>query len=801
MQTDPTPSTAPNNPGSNAAVLPILLLAAVVGGLLAVILPAVWIAEQFAIIGGETPGRGSWLVAHGVLALSILLPSLVLAAIVKTPRMRAVFRTWSLAGLFALLMLPVQLVPGPSAQTAALVQIGCAAAFLLIMRLIRRRNAAITSTATGSLWPAILLAALIGWPWVLWGALGSWLDTALNLLASALFGLAAAATLRRELWPHINPDQGNPPLPFFIAGVATSIALMVMGAAFGHNGQQLVLLALMAGLGWLVAAVGRRSRGVEPAIWPQAALLIGLVVALPLLFFDPEELALVLNLGSRDVGYFVFYATLVGLGMALGLAIIVWITRNTGGGRAIPALLSTGALAGLAAIYVFVGQPGWHGERLYVVMADQADLSSAADIVDPMERRQYVYERLTDHANATQAGVRQALDAVGVNYRPYYLVNALEVDAGPFVRLWLAAQPEVDRVLLSPELRPLPEQPPVTTGSATGPDEPEWNLVDIGAPQVWQAFGARGAGIIIGQSDSGVDGAHPELSAQYRGAQVASPTGNDYNWYDPWNASPAPTDIGGHGTHTLGSILGRTVGVAPDASWIGCVNLGRNLGNPPRYLDCLQFHLAPFPQAGDPLRDGRPEWGANVLNNSWGCPEIEGCDPTSLLAAVRALRAAGVFVVASAGNDGSACSTIADPISLYDEVFTVGAIDEFGEIAPFSSRGPVLADGSGRIKPDIVAPGMGVLSAMPGGTYEYNSGTSMAGPHVAGVVALLWSADPTLIGDIDRTERILAQTATPLDDQPGLYACGNPGETPNNVSGYGLINAYAAVELALSENK
>ena len=90
---------------------------------------------------------------------------------------------------------------------------------------------------------------------------------------------------------------------------------------------------------------------------------------------------------------------------------------------------------------------------------------------------------------------------------------------------------------------------------------------------------------------------------------------------------------------------------------------------------------------------------------------------------------------------------------------------------------------------------------MPGGTYEYNSGTSMAGPHVAGVVALLWSADPALIGDIDRTERILAQTAVPLDELPGLYACGNPGEIPSNVSGYGLINAYAAVKLALSENE
>jgi subtilisin family serine protease len=159
-----------------------------------------------------------------------------------------------------------------------------------------------------------------------------------------------------------------------------------------------------------------------------------------------------------------------------------------------------------------------------------------------------------------------------------------------------------------------------------------------------------------------------------------------------------------------------------------------------------------------------------------------------------------VFVVASAGNDGSACSTVEAPISLYDEVFTVGAMDESGAVAPFSSRGPVLADGSGRVKPDVVAPGVNVLSAYPGGTYAYNDGTSMAGPHVAGVVALLWSAEPALIGDIDRTEQILAQTAAPLENQMAAFACGDADEVPNNVSGYGLIDVYAAVQLALSEN-
>ncbi len=357
-------------------------------------------------------------------------------------------------------------------------------------------------------------------------------------------------------------------------------------------------------------------------------------------------------------------------------------------------------------------------------------------------------------------------------------------------------------MLVSPELRPLPAPPPTAAGYETPPGTPPWSLRLIGAPQVWRRFGITGEGIVVGQSDSGVDGAHPELRDNYRGNQSGGPAGDDYNWLDPWYATTAPTDRGGHGTHTLGTAVGREVGVAPGASWIGCVNLPRNLGSPPRYLDCLQFLLAPYPQTGDPLADGRPDLGAHVLNNSWGCPAPEGCDAASLLTAVQSLRAAGVFVVASAGNDGEGCSTIRHPLALYDEVFTVGAIDEDGVLAGFSSRGPVTADGSGRVKPDIVAPGVAVLSAFPGGTYAYAEGTSMAGPHVAGVVALLWSANPALIGDIEATERLLTETAQPYDHiSLGRPACGAADQRPDNAVGYGRVDAFAAVRRALDEGQ
>jgi subtilisin family serine protease len=160
------------------------------------------------------------------------------------------------------------------------------------------------------------------------------------------------------------------------------------------------------------------------------------------------------------------------------------------------------------------------------------------------------------------------------------------------------------------------------------------------------------------------------------------------------------------------------------------------------------------------------------------------------------LRAAGIFVVASAGNSGAAgCGSVTDPPAIYDPVYSIGAIDRLGELADFSSRGPVTIDGSQRVKPDLLAPGVGVLSAYPGSSYASLSGTSMAGPHVAGVVALIWSANPALKGDIERTEQILNETAQPFTGLEPLCATGPA--LPRDGVGYGVVDAYAAVQRAL----
>jgi subtilisin family serine protease len=147
------------------------------------------------------------------------------------------------------------------------------------------------------------------------------------------------------------------------------------------------------------------------------------------------------------------------------------------------------------------------------------------------------------------------------------------------------------------------------------------------------------------------------------------------------------------------------------------------------------------------------------------------------------------MVVSSAGNNGSACGTVNEPPAMYDATYAVGATqsDELDSIAFFSSRGT----GTALLKPDISAPGVGVLSSVPGGGYNYASGTSMASPHVVGVVTLLWSANPYLRGQIQTTEDIINTTAAPRYSTQ----CGDPLQTvPNSVYGWGRVDAYAAVQ-------
>lgn len=735
-----------------------------------------WYMGQLAIASGSLAGL-AWGEPIG-LALQGAVLSGGIAALryfTKDDRFKPVYAGWLGAALMAFPALVLRFLGPNNDQLGSILQIViCLVAYFIVSR-VRKTN--IDWKANGvSL--AFLLAAFGVAPFAVFGAFGSPTDALLGLFAGLSFGLLAVVLMEST--------TGNKFLNAF--GIGAVLALL--GSAIGYDGAQLILIALLPSFAFAVSAV-------MPAR-VSGFILTGILASAGFVFFDPTELTIVLG----DVGALALRAGsyAVGLGLAVGvIGLAIQLGTGSGEGSGAKRLfgwVGAGAVW-LVVIVLFItsGNHGFYGDRLFVILKAQADLSDVRQISNIDERRAAAYKELTRFANESQSELRNTFDSLGVEYTPYYLVNAMEVRGGTLTRLYLLTRPEVDRVIPSPRLRPAQPADALALSnlfSSPPPSGVQWNVSMIGADKVWEEFGVRGEGIVIGQSDSGVDVNHPELKDSYRGKDE----GDDYNWFDPWNERPSPYDDGGHGTHTLGTILGKNgIGVAPGATWFACANLSRNLGNPALYLDCMQFMLAPFPLGGDPFADGDPTRAADVLNNSWGCPEIEGCDPQALIAAANHLRDAGIFVAVSTGNDGPNCSTVDAPLSLYDSVFSVGAIDRNGNVTEFSSRGPVIADGSNRMKPDIVAPGRDILSALPGGTYGALEGTSMAGPHVAGAVALLWSADPSLIGDIDRTEQILIETAKPYTGSTSLGCF--EGGVPNAAYGYGIVDVYAAVREVL----
>ena len=763
----------PKNRSTGALVL-FLLLAVPMPFCLLIYHFVLWTSEQSAIASGSL-GNLAWAGLVGLAGQAVVLSALIASVwrFTRDDRFKPVYAGWLGTSLVAFPALVLRMLGPNNDQLGSIVQILiCVIAAIIVSRI---RHVKI-DWRSNSISFAFFLAAFGVAPFAIFGALGSPTDTLLAFLAGLSIGWLAALLME-------STTENK-----FLDAFGIGAVLALLGSTIGYDGAQLILLAILPSFAFAISAL-MPSRAA-------AMILTGLLAAAGLIFFDPTELTILLG----DVAAIALRAVsfAVGVGLVVGLiALVIRYITEASNWSSVTRLLGTiGAVAAWVAVIILfftTGQRGFYGDRLFVIMNDQANLSSVSQIQDIDERRTAVYQTLTAHANETQADVRNMLNSVGVDYTPYYLVNALEVHGGTFVRLFLSTRPEVDRVIPSPRLRPAPQNEILgMSESDFTPSGVQWNVRMIGADRVWEEFGARGEGIVVGQSDSGVDVNHPALKENYRG----NTEGDDYNWFDPWNGAPSPYDESGHGTFTLGTVLGQNgVGIAPDATWFACANLVRNLSNPALYLDCMQFMLAPFPQGGNPFTDGDPTRAADVTNNSWGCPEIEGCDANSLKAAADNLRAAGIFVSVATGNDGPNCSTVDAPLSIYDSAFSVGAIDQFGNVAQFSSRGPVTADGSGRIKPDIVAPGVDILSSLPGGAYGSNLGTSIAGPHVTGAVALLWSADPTLIGDIDRTEQLLIDSANPYtgDRAVGCFT----GNVPNAAYGYGILDVYEAVKVAL----
>ncbi|MDR7313726.1 subtilisin family serine protease [Nocardioides luteus] len=419
--------------------------------------------------------------------------------------------------------------------------------------------------------------------------------------------------------------------------------------------------------------------------------------------------------------------------------------------------------------------------------SDKANLGPASSIKDWTKRGQYVVDALEKTAEASQAGAVAELDAAKVKYKTYAISNAILIkDGSEKLALELAADPEVKLVH---ERAKLSMVEPVKKEKATkAPQGTEWGIDFINAPEAWEQ-GATGAGIVVSSVDSGTDYTHPALVDHYRGNNGDGTFTHDYNWFDAYNdCTSGPCDLDGHGTHTMGTMVGddgagNQIGVAPDAEWIetnGCCGTDAGL------LDSGWWLLEPTDSEGEnPDVSKRP----HVINNSWGWNGVGYID--SFFDDVNAAwNAAGQFASWASGNPGSMCQGTSSP-GANTLTYSVGAVDSSGNVASFSGRGPGQ---DGLVKPNIAAPGVNVRSSVPGGGYANYNGTSMAAPHLAGAVAALWSYNPALIGNVDETRRLLNEAATDVDDT----TCGGTAEN-NNVYGEGYLDLARLIALAPAE--
>ncbi|WNI27639.1 S8 family serine peptidase [Streptomyces sp. ITFR-6] len=403
----------------------------------------------------------------------------------------------------------------------------------------------------------------------------------------------------------------------------------------------------------------------------------------------------------------------------------------------------------------------------FVVLKDKADLSPAKSKRAHAAKAKSAFSELKTKAQTSQRSLNSFLDKKKVGHQDFWIANTVKVTGDADLIAELSKRSDVARIVKEQhyklddiESKPSKAQTKAAVNAASkaaATEEdgaPEWGVKDIKADQVWDEYEDRGEGIVIADLDSGVQYDHPDLVGNCRGNNGDGSFTHDYNWFDASGQYPtsAPCDNNGHGTHTMGTMVGKDgVGVAPGATWIAAKGCETDECSDSSLLAAGQWILAPTDHNG---ANPRPDLAPNKVNNSWG-----GGRTTFYQDALEAWNAAGIFEAFAVGNkgDGATCSTTEAP-GAQAPAYGVGAYDSTGKIAKFSGFGPSLVDGS--MKPNISAPGVDVRSTWPGDSYNTISGTSMATPHVVGAVALLWSAAPSLIGDIDATRTLLNEGAT-----------------------------------------
>jgi subtilisin family serine protease len=483
-------------------------------------------------------------------------------------------------------------------------------------------------------------------------------------------------------------------------------------------------------------------------------------------------------------------------GFAVLTALAVSLCGSAFGGEVAP---------GFSAYLAELGNDDFASAIVYLndrpnIRALDAELRVAAS---PMSvRHERVLTTLHEAAARSQPALldylsARAMDGSVRGYTPYWIMNLVVVSATKAELLRIAERGDVEAVEGNFCTTLIESAEDAYTGDPVAGIGVTNSLFAINADRVWRELGITGAGTLVANLDTGVDGNHPALAARWRG--------NSHPWQECWRdalgtGTHFPTDGHGHGTHTMGTICGAghasgdTVGVAFDATWIADNSINQGVG--PEFDNDV---LGAFQWFADP--DGNPSTTddvPDVLQNSWGIDarfgyDYQDCD-YRWQEAIENCEAAGIVVTFSSGNEGPSAQTHRSPANVCNTPtvnFAVGAVDceNYGwpyPIASFSSRGPSDCDGV-TIKPEVCGPGVSVYSSYPGGSYVRMSGTSMAGPHVAGVVALMRQANPN--ADVQTIKSVLMSTARDL---------GTAGE--DNSYGWGIIDAYEAVLAVMVED-
>lgn len=380
-------------------------------------------------------------------------------------------------------------------------------------------------------------------------------------------------------------------------------------------------------------------------------------------------------------------------------------------------------------------------------------------------RRNKLIKALKQQAKNDQASLDTVLKGKkGLRLRQLWLINGVAIKADKKLIRKLAKLKAVESIRLDGVIT-LADPDPTGSGTAS------WNLSMVQADAMWSQ-GYDGQGVVVAAMDTGVDANHNALSGSYRGG------GN--SWYDPNGEHASPFDVNGHGTQTMGVLVGSDgMGIAPSAQWIAA-----KIFNDAGQATYSGIHSA-FQWMLDPDNDPATDDSPDVVNNSWGFNEtLDECF-TEFEQDIDALRTAEIAVVFSAGNSGPAAYTSLSPANNSGSL-AVGALDENSQVIPLSSTGPSAC--SGGIYPQLSGPGLNIFTAglTYGGIFPdmttYASGTSLSAPHIAGAMALLRNALP------DATVADMEQAL--IDSAQDLGLAG-----PDDSYGYGLVQTASALDL------